>query len=110
MVDKWLLIGLVAASTYLTRIVGVEYVAERKLGPVLRLYFNYVPVGVISALVAKQILTPAAGISGVVGPLNISIPVLAGCLVTALTIKKTESFLPSVVLGAIAGLLARHFL
>ncbi len=110
MVDKWILIGLVAVGTYLTRIAGVEFVAERKLSPTLRLYFNYLPVGVISALVVKQILNPAGGIGGVVGPLNISVPVLVGCTVTAVTIKKTESFLPSVVLGALAGLLARYFL
>lgn len=104
MLNHWLLIGLLSASTYISRIIGVEVMAGREMSPDLRLYFNYVPVGIISALIIKQILVP------VDGQLVISLPVLIGCLSTAITIKIIKAFLPSVVIGAIIGLLARYFL
>lgn len=104
MLNHWVLIGLLSVSTYISRMVGVEIMAGREMSPTLRLYFNYVPAGIISALIIKQILVPAGG------QLTISFPVLIGCFATAITIKKTKMFLPSVIIGAISGLLARYFL
>jgi branched-subunit amino acid transport protein len=77
--------------------------AGRKMSSTLRLYFNYVPVGIISALIIKQILIPTDG------QLNISFPVLIGCLSTAITIKIIKRFLPSVVIGVMIGMLVRYF-
>jgi len=110
MQSNWILIGLIAITTYLTRIIGVELMAERKINARFSQYFNYVPVAIITALVVKQIVVTGGEIGGVNNRLSISYPVLIGCLVTAITIKKTESFLPSVALGAIIGLLARFYL
>ncbi len=104
MLSNWLLIGALSVFTYLSRIIGLEIMAGRELSPTLRLYFNYVPVGIISALIMKQILVPTGG------QIAISFPILIGCLATAITIKIINAFLPSVVIGVVLGLLARYFL
>lgn len=105
MLNHWILIGLLSISTYLSRIIGVEIMAGRQMSPTLSIYFSYVPVGIISALIIKQILIPTDG-----GQLDISFSVLIGCLSTAIIIRKTKMFLLSVVMGAMIGLLARYFL
>ncbi|NGQ94204.1 AzlD domain-containing protein [Brevibacillus sp. SYP-B805] len=102
MLNNWILIGLLAVSTYVSRIIGVEIMAGRKMSPILRLYFQYVPVGIISALIIKQIFIPTDG------QLAVSFPVLIGCLSTAITIQIIKMFLPSVVIGVMIGLLARY--
>ncbi|WP_273484930.1 AzlD domain-containing protein [Desulforamulus ruminis] len=104
MLNHWLLIGLLSVSTYLSRILGVEIMAGREMSPSLRLYFNYVPVAIITALIIKQILVP------VNGQLVISLPVLIGCLSTAMAIKIVKMFLPSIIIGGMAGLFARYLL
>ena len=104
MLNHWILIGLLAVSTYISRILGIEIMAGREMNATLRLYFNYVPVGIMSALIIKQILIPMDG------QLIISIPVLIGCLSTAIIIKIIQMFLPSVMIGAIIGWLARYLI
>lgn len=101
MPDVWLFIGLLAVSTYLSRIVGLEILAGRRMSPALRLYFEHVPVGIMAALIIKQIFTPADG--------HLSVPVLVVCLVAAVAILTTKRFLPSVLIGILAGWSVRHF-
>ncbi|MGI6574623.1 MAG: AzlD domain-containing protein [bacterium] len=103
MLKQWLLIGLLFVSTYISRVIGVEVMARRQMSPTLRLYFNYVPVAIMAALIIKQIFV------SVEGQLVISMPVLVGCLATAIVIKAMKMFLPAVVSGVIAGLLVYHF-
>ncbi|EST12521.1 AzlD domain-containing protein [Sporolactobacillus laevolacticus] len=104
MLNQWLLIGILAISTYLSRLIGVVFMARQKMSPSLRLYFNYVPIAIIAALLVKQIFVPTDG------QLTISLPVLIGCISTAVAIKITRLFLPSVVIGIVVGLLVRYFL
>lgn len=104
MIDHWILIGLLAVTTYISRIIGVEIMAGREMSPALRLYFNCVPAAIISALLIKQIFVPADG------QLVISVPVFLGCVSGAVVIKITKNFLPSVVIGVMVGLFARYFL
>ncbi|WP_378956807.1 AzlD domain-containing protein [Pelosinus sp. sgz500959] len=104
MLNNWILIGLLAISTYLSRIIGMEMMAGREMSSTLRLYFNYVPIGIISALVVKQILVPTNG------HLVVSFPILIGCLTTAITIKILKTFLPAVLIGAIIGWLSRYLI
>lgn len=104
MISHWILIGLLSISTYISRILGLEIMAKREMSPALRLYFNYVPVAIISALIVKQILVPTSG------QIVISIPVLIGCFFTAIIIKKTNLFLPSILCGGAIGLLTRYLL
>jgi branched-subunit amino acid transport protein len=76
----------------------------REMSPTMRLYFNYVPIGIITAIIIKQILVP------VEGQLTLSIPLLIGCIATALVIKKTKMFLFSIVVGVVVGLAVRYVL
>lgn len=39
MLNNWILIGLLSVSTYISRIIGVEIMAGRKMSSTLRLYF-----------------------------------------------------------------------
>ncbi|PTM56795.1 AzlD domain-containing protein [Desmospora activa] len=103
MFHNWILIGLLTVITYLSRIIGVEIMAGRKMSPTLRLYFQYVPIAIITALIIKQIFIPTDG------QLTLSLPVLIGCLSTAIIIRITNWFLPSVAIGVMAGLFTRYF-
>lgn len=104
MSNEWLLIGVLAVMTYLSRFLGVEVMAGRKMSPTLHLYFNYVPVAIITALIVKQIFIPSAG------HLAVSFPVLISCLIAAIAVRLTRLFLPSVVIGIVIGLLVRYLL
>lgn len=99
----WLLVILLAVTTYLTRAIGAEIMIGREMSSTMRLYFNYVPIGIITAIIIKQV------IASVEGELVISIPVLIGCLTTAFAIKKTRMFLLSIVVGVVVGLAVRYF-
>ena len=100
MPDVWLFIGLLAVSTYLSRIVGPEIMAGRRMSSALRLYFEQVPVGIMPALIIKRLFTPADG--------HLTVPVLVGCLATATAIPTTKRFLPSLLIGILAGWTVRH--
>ncbi|MCM3400419.1 AzlD domain-containing protein [Oceanobacillus profundus] len=102
--NNWMLIALLTISTYLSRVIGVEIMAGREMNATLRLYFNYVPIAIIAALIANQMLVPTDG------GIALSLPVLIGCLATAITLKVIHTFLPSLIIGIAAGLLARYFL
>ncbi|MDP5276745.1 AzlD domain-containing protein [Chengkuizengella axinellae] len=104
MLNHWFLIGFLSVTTYLSRIIGLEFMAGQQMSPTLRLYFQYVPIGIITALIMKQVLIPGEG------QLSISVPVLVGCISTAIAIKVIKVFLPSVAIGVLFGLLVRHFL
>lgn len=103
MYNQWLLISVLAVTTYLSRITDLLFMAGKKLNPVLRQYFNFVPVAIIVALLVKQTLIPSEG------HLILSVPVLIACLTGAIAIKLMKRFLPSVALGMIAGLIWRYF-
>ncbi|MCI1858932.1 MAG: AzlD domain-containing protein [Sporolactobacillus sp.] len=104
MLEQWLLIGILAAVTYASRIAGVSLMGERRLTPAVRLYFQYVPTAIIVALIVKQIAIPSGA------RLTFSLPVFTGCLAAALVIKILHRFLPAVGAGIAAGLLIRYFL
>jgi len=99
---NWILIGLLAVTTYISRIIGIEVMKGRKASSTLRLYFNYVPAGILSALVVSQLFISKDS------QIQISFPIIIGGLVTALTIKISKSFLPSVIVGIVSGLLIRN--
>ncbi|CAM3119281.1 AzlD domain-containing protein [Sporolactobacillus spathodeae] len=104
MLKNWLLIGILAVSTYFSRLAGLEFMANRKTGPMLALYFTYVPVAIIAALLVKQIFVP------VHGELTISFPILIGCLFAGLSMHFLKRFLPSIIIGMVLGLAARYLL
>ncbi|WP_243296342.1 AzlD domain-containing protein [Bacillus litorisediminis] len=103
MINNWILIGLLTISTYISRIIGIKMMAGREMSSTMRLYFHYVPVGIMSALIIKQILVPSNG------QISISFPIIIGCLAAAISIKRIKSFLPAVLIGVIFGWLTRIF-
>lgn len=104
MTEQWLLIGILAVLTYLSRATGISLMAGRRLTPAVRLYFQYVPTAIMVALIVKQIVVPS-------GPqLTFSLPVFIGCLAAAAFIKIFHRFLPAVGAGIASGLLIRWFL
>lgn len=105
MLEHWILIILLAASTYITRIVGVESMASREMSATLRLYFQYVPVAIMAALIVTQMVTPTDS-----GHVTVSLPVLIGCVATGIAIQWSKHFLPSVIIGIVIGVAARMFL
>lgn len=102
MINLWILIILLSISTFVSRILGVEMMAKREVNPTLQLYFSYVPIAIMAALIMKQIIIPTTS-----GQLIISFPVLFGALATGISIKVSKLFLPSVIIGMIVGLLVR---
>jgi branched-subunit amino acid transport protein len=104
MLNNWLLIAILAVTTYLSRLIGLEVMAGRQVSPTLRLYFSYVPAAIIAALIMSQILHTENGHT------TVSIPVLAGCLAAAITIRFSKRFLLSVIVGMVIGLLVRYLI
>lgn len=51
MTKHWILVGLLTVSTFLSRIIGLEIMARREMNPTLRLYFSYIPVAIMAALI-----------------------------------------------------------
>ncbi|RWR09265.1 AzlD domain-containing protein [Siminovitchia fortis] len=103
MPNHWIIIILLAVSTFLSRIIGLEVMAGREMNPTLRLYFSYVPVAIMTALIINQVLTTSDG------HLFVSFPVLLGCLAAVAVMKLSKMFLPSIIMGIVAGLLTRYF-
>ncbi|QTM99100.1 AzlD domain-containing protein [Sediminibacillus dalangtanensis] len=101
MFHDWILIGLLAVSTYFSRIIGTAFMAGRELGPALRRYFDFLPIAIITSLILKQMIIP------VNNQLTLSIPVLIGSLVTAVILRISSRFLPSLLTGMLAGILIR---
>lgn len=104
MAEPWILIMALCIMTFLSRFIGVEMMAGRVLNPTLRLYFNFVPIAIMVALIVDQIFTTDHGSS------SISLPILGGSIAAALMIKVTRSFLPTVVVGVLIGLGIRYLL
>ncbi|WP_054707715.1 AzlD domain-containing protein [Bacillus sp. JCM 19041] len=98
---NWMLIAALAIGTYASRVIGVEVMANKEMGTSAKAYFSFVPLGIISALVVKQLIVQ--GDSG----LTISWPMVFACLVTAVAIKLNKSFLLAVISGMAAGIVVR---
>jgi len=104
MAEPWILIIVLCIVTFLSRLIGVEMMSGRVLNPTLRLYFNFVPIAIMVALIVDQIFITNHGSS------YISLPILGGAIAAVLMIKVTRSFLPTVVIGILVGLAIRYWL
>lgn len=90
---------LMAASNALTRAIPVKLLSGRKLSPVVTTWLKYVPVPVLSAMLASDLLVKD-------GTLNIkfSNPYLWVAVPTFLVAYKTKNLFATVIFGM--GLLA----
>lgn len=105
MIRNWILIGVTAAATYLSRITGIEVMSRRKITPALRLYFDSVSLSIMSALIISQIISHDG-----YAQINLSLPALTGCFSAAFVMRKANHFLAAVSVGIIIGILTRSFL
>ncbi|MFB4212354.1 AzlD domain-containing protein [Shouchella sp. JSM 1781072] len=104
MTDQWLLIGLLAIIVFSIRFIGLNLLGNIKLNRTAELYFQYVPVAILTTLLMKQVLTIEKTSSTL-----ISYPTLLVCLCTGLIFYFSKRFFLSVVIGVLAGVLTRTF-
>lgn len=102
--NNWILIIVLALMTYSSRVMGLELMSGRNIRPSFRLYLNYVPIAIISALVIKEIFTVENG------RLTFSPVVFFACLLAALIMKKSSNLLLSILSGILFGVGLRFFL
>ncbi|GAF15781.1 hypothetical protein JCM19046_180 [Bacillus sp. JCM 19046] len=100
--EQWLLIGLLAIVVFGIRVIGLEWLGKRTFPPLLKRFFYYVPIGIMTALLVKHVLVSPDSTS-----LALSLPVLITCLGTGLSYFWTKRFLLSVVIGVVLGLAVR---
>lgn len=102
--NNWPLIAGIAVITYLSRIAGIEMMAKRPLPPKIKTFFRYVPIAMMTALIANQVVfSEDRG-------MNLSYPMLFGCIACAVVLQTSKRFLLAVVAGVLVGLTARYLL
>lgn len=104
MSEQWILIIVLCIVTFLSRLIGVEMMAGRAMNPTLRLYFKYVPIAIMAALIVDQMFSNNNGAT------TISLPVLGGCIAATSMILWKRSFLLTVMVGVVIGLSIRYLL
>lgn len=101
----WGLIAGMAVTNFVVRAVPISVMSRLDLPASVRRWLGYVPVSVMAAIVAVQVLRPD-------GHLQVSLnnPYLLAALPTALVYKFTRSFLGATVAGVLAFLAFRYLL
>ena len=101
----WGLIAGMAITNFVVRAVPISVMSRLDLPAGVRRWLGYIPVSVMAAIVAVQVLRPD-------GRLQISLtnPYLLAALPTALVYKFTRSFLGATVAGVLAFLAFRYLL
>lgn len=100
-------LGLILALfvlTYGTRWLGLAVFSNISLGSMSQKYFKLVPIAVMVSLIMKQLLSQQNG------RVEVSLPVLFGGIVCALSMRVKSNFLLSLCLGIATGLIVRRLL
>lgn len=100
MFDQWLLIVLMGALVFSIRYIGLEWLGRVTLSPFAKLYFQYVPIAILTTFLAQQVLNPSS-------TAILSVPTLLVCLSTGIVYFFTNHFLLSVIIGVICGIVFR---
>jgi len=96
-----LLIFGLTVITYTSRLFGVEFMKERELSPQVQRYFSYMPIAILVTLLVKQIMVfDGSGVS--ISPVTI-----ISCGIAGIAIKITKSFLLSLILAIVGGVIVR---
>ena len=93
--EIWLIIGAIAAGTFLIRFSFLGLIGDRPMPPVVLRLLRYTPVAVLPGMVSVLVLWPGAT-GGVTDPVR-----LAAAFVTLAVGIWRRSFLPAAVAGAI---------
>ncbi|RQW22877.1 AzlD domain-containing protein [Bacillus sp. C1-1] len=103
MFDQWLLIVLMGVLVFSIRYIGLEWLGRVTLSPFAKLYFQYVPIAILTTFLAQQVLNPSS-------TAILSVPTLLVCLSTGIVYFFTNHFLLSVIIGVICGIVFRTLL
>ena len=101
----WGLIIGMALTNFVIRALPISVMSRLDLPPAIRRWLGYVPVSVMAAIVAVQILRPSGHLE-----LTLANPYLLAAVPTALVYKFTKSFLGATVVGILAFLALRYLL
>jgi len=101
----WGLIAGMAVTNIVIRATPISIMSRLDLPPVVRRWLGYVPVSVMSAIVAVQVLRPADHLD-----LSLTNPYLIAAVPTAVVYRFTRSFLGATAAGMITFLALRFLL
>jgi branched-subunit amino acid transport protein len=101
----WGLIGGMALTNIAIRATPISVMSRLELPDTVRRWLAYIPVSVMAAIVAVQVLRPDGRLS-----ISLTNPYLLATVPTALVYRSTRSFLGAVVTGVIAFLAFRYLL
>ena len=101
----WGLIAGMAITNFIVRSVPISVMSRLDLPAPVRRWLGYVPVSVMAAIVAVQVLRPDGRLQ-----VTLTNPYLLAALPTALVYKFTRSFLGATVAGVLAFLAFRYLL
>lgn len=101
----WGLIAGMALTNIVVRATPIAIMSRFELPDTVRRWLSYVPVSVMSAMVALEVLKP-----GDQWRLTLANPYLLAAVPTALVYRFTRSFLGAAVLGILAFLAFRYVL
>jgi branched-subunit amino acid transport protein len=101
----WGLIAGMAVTNIVIRATPISIMSRLDLPPVVRRWLGYVPVSVMSAIVAVQVLRPAGQLD-----LSLTNPYLIAAIPTAVVYRFTRSFLGATAAGMITFLALRYLL
>ena len=93
----WIVIVVVGALNYLSRLSFIAFFASREMPPLLARALKFVPAAMLTALVIPMVLTPS--IMGTLQGVNPRIP---AAIVAAVVAYFTRSSLATLVVGMIA--------
>lgn len=105
LISLWLMVALIGAATYLTRLSFIALVGHREIPPLARRALRLVPPAVLSAIIFPELLRPA-------GRLDVSLGnerLLAG-LLAALVAWRTRNIFLTIGVGMAALLLLQAVL
>jgi len=101
----WGLIAGMAVTNIVIRATPISIMSRLDLPPVVRRWLGYVPVTVMSAIVAVQVLRPAGQLE-----FTLTNPYLIAAVPTAVVYRFTRSFLGATAAGMITFLALRYLL
>jgi branched-subunit amino acid transport protein len=101
----WSLIAGMALTNIIVRATPIAIMSRFELPDAVRRWLSYVPVSVMSAMVALEVLKP-----GDQWRMTLANPYLLAAVPTALVYRFTRSFLGAAVLGILAFLAFRYWL
>ena len=93
----WIVIVVVGALNYLSRLSFIAFFASREMPPLLARALKFVPAAMLTALVLPMVLSPSA--AGALAGVNPRIP---AAIVAAVVAYFTRSTLATLSLGMIA--------